>query len=138
MPEDKLATLRNGVTENIEIPTFSDNRSEAYYVRGVAQAKSGRNKDALENLNKAIELDPVFAPAHFSRGLVRSSEGLQKEALVDMDNAITLNEFYKEAFYVRGLIYQALSNTDKGCLDLSRAGELGYIQAYDVIKNLCN
>jgi hypothetical protein len=55
-----------------------------------------------------------------------------------LNNAIVLDPFYKEAFYVRGLIQQALGNTNAGCLDLSRAGELGYVEAYEVIKNKCN
>ena len=37
----------------------------------------------------------------------------------------------------RGIIKLALNDTT-GCLDLSKAGELGYAAAYNVIRDYCN
>jgi len=31
-----------------------------------------------------------------------------------------------------------LGQKDSGCLDLSKAGELGYFKAYETIKKYCN
>ena len=60
----------------------------------------GEYKSAIEDLNRAIELEPEFAEAYFNRGLTK----------IFMDDI------------------------DGGALDLSRAGELGIIGAYNVIK----
>jgi hypothetical protein len=35
-------------------------------------------------------------------------------------------------------IKNALGDNNGGCFDLSKAGELGYVNAYNVIKDYCN
>jgi hypothetical protein len=40
--------------------------------------------------------------------------------------------------YVRGLSKIILGQKDSGCLDLSKAGELGYDRAYEAIEKYCN
>ncbi len=42
------------------------------------------------------------------------------------------------AYYNRGLAKIQLGQIDGGCLDLSKAGELGADKAYDLIKKYCN
>ena len=42
------------------------------------------------------------------------------------------------AYYNRGLAKIQLGQKDSGCLDLSKAGELGYVEAYEAIKQYCN
>jgi len=42
------------------------------------------------------------------------------------------------AYYHRGLAKILLGQKDNGCLDLSKAGELGSAKAYEAIKNFCN
>ena len=39
-----------------------------------------------------------------------------------------------EAYYNRGIIQLFMKDTRKGCLDLSKAGELGITEAYEVLK----
>jgi hypothetical protein len=39
---------------------------------------------------------------------------------------------------VRGIIKHSLGDENGGCLDLSKAGELGYTPAYKVISEYCN
>ena len=56
------------------------------------------------------------------------------EALEDYTRAIELNPQFGEAYYNRGLIQIYLKDTHKGCLDMSKAGELGIQQAYKVFK----
>jgi hypothetical protein len=70
--------------------------------------------------------------------MVRSNLGLQKEALLDINNAIKINPKYSAAYYVSGLIKNAVGDNNGGCFDLSKAGELGYAPAYNVIKDYCN
>ena len=38
----------------------------------------------------------------------------------------------------RGLAKLGLGQKDSGCLDFSKAGELGYSEAYQSIKEYCN
>jgi hypothetical protein len=40
-----------------------------------------------------------------------------------------------EAYLNRGIAKIGLGQIDSGCLALSKAGELGYAEAYEVVKN---
>ena len=42
-----------------------------------------------------------------------------------------------DAYYNRGLVLIYLKDKEKGCIDLSRAGELGVEDAYSVINRYC-
>ena len=59
-------------------------------------------------------------------------------AIQDYNKAIELNPKYALAYNNRGMAKIALGQKDSGCLDLSKAGELGYMDAYDAIKEYCN
>ena len=132
-----LDELRNNVQERLKMSEITAQRSEVYYNRGLAKAKSGDAKAAIEDYNKAIALNPTYAEAYFTRGMVKSQMGDQRGAIQDCNNAITLNPKYSEAYYVRGIIRHSLGDTD-GCNDLSKAGELGFTAAYAAIRDYCN
>jgi hypothetical protein len=42
------------------------------------------------------------------------------------------------AYFNRGISYVLTNKLDLGCLDLSKAGELGLEEAYTEIKKSCN
>ena len=56
------------------------------------------------------------------------------EAADDYTKAIELNPSFAEAYYNRGLLQIYMKDTRKGCLDISKAGELGIKEAYKVLK----
>ena len=60
------------------------------------------------------------------------------EAADDYTKAIELNPHFAEAYYNRGLLQIYMKDTRKGCLDISKAGELGIKEAYQVLKNYSN
>ena len=90
--------------------------------------------DAIGDLNRAIELLPDFAYAYYNRANLYCLSGMLSEALEDYTHAIDLNPLFGEAYYNRGLIQIYLKDTHKGCLDMSKAGELGIKEAYKVLK----
>jgi len=49
-----------------------------------------------------------------------------------------INPNFTDAYHDRGIAKISLGQKDKGCLDLSKAGELGNAKAYKAIKALCN
>jgi tetratricopeptide (TPR) repeat protein len=74
----------------------------------------------------------------FSQGLEKFRLKDYRGAIADYTKAIELNPKYAEAYHNRGLSKINFGQKDNGCLDLSKAGELGLEQAYEAIKNLCN
>ena len=60
------------------------------------------------------------------------------EAYEDYTKASELNPSFGEAYFNRGLVQIYMKDTRKGYLDLSKAGELGVMGAYEVLKNYTN
>ena len=90
--------------------------------------------DAIADLTKAIELHSSFAYAYYNRANLLALSGKLPEAFDDYTKAIELNPNFAEAYYNRGLIQIYMKDTRKGCLDISKAGELGIEEAYEVLK----
>ncbi|MBK8482774.1 MAG: tetratricopeptide repeat protein [Saprospiraceae bacterium] len=58
-------------------------------------------------------------------------------AIADFTKAMELNPDFSAAYNNRGISKLALGQKDSGCLDLSQAWELGYLQAYNAIRDFC-
>ena len=58
-------------------------------------------------------------------------------AIDDFNKTIDINPNYGNAYYYRGLAKIDLNQTNNGCVDLSKAGELGISDAYVSIKKYC-
>ena len=97
-------------------------------------ARTYNYDEAISDLNKAIKLYPDFAVSYYNRANLLALSGQLPEAFEDYSKAISLNPYFAEAYYNRGLIQIFMKDTRKGCLDISKAGELGIEQAYDVLK----
>jgi len=91
--------------------------------------------EAIADLTKAIKLHSGFAYAYYNRANLLALSGKLPEAFEDYTKAIELNPHFAEAYYNRGLIQIYMKDTRKGCLDISKAGELGIEEAYEVLKN---
>lgn len=91
--------------------------------------------EAIADLNKVIKLFPDFAYSYYNRANLMALSGSLPEAYEDYTKAIALNPNFAEAFYNRGIIQIFMKDTRKGCLDLSKAGELGITEAYEILKN---
>ena len=113
--------------------------AEAYYNRGTAKAELKDYKGARQDYTKAIKLNPKDFEAYTNRGVAKFE--LKKDyrgAIQDYTKAIELNPKDAEAYYNRGLTKITSGQKDSGCLDLSKAGELGLAGAYEAIKKYCN
>ena len=59
-------------------------------------------------------------------------------ALSAFNKAIELKPDFGEAFYNRGYVYFKLGNRANGTADLSKAGELGIVPSYNLLKRMNN
>ncbi|MDR3327042.1 MAG: tetratricopeptide repeat protein [Prevotellaceae bacterium] len=90
----------------------------------------------LRDYDKAIELSPDFSYAWFNRANVLCFSKDYRSAIENYTNAIKIDRNFAEAFYNRGLTYIFTGETEKGIADLSKAGELGIYQVYNLLKKL--
>ena len=116
---------------------LNPNYEMAYINMGTAKINLGDHKGALQYLNKAIELNPNSAVAYYNKGVAKFQLGDYYGAKEDFDKAIILKPNDTLAYRNRGITKIALGQKESGCLDLSKAGELGDITAYDLIKKHC-
>ncbi|MDR1543522.1 MAG: tetratricopeptide repeat protein [Prevotellaceae bacterium] len=90
----------------------------------------------IRDYDKAIELAPDFSFAWFNRGNILCSSKDYKAAIANYSNALNIDRDFAEAYFNRALTFIYIGDTDKGIADLSKAGELGIYQAYNLLKKL--
>lgn len=92
--------------------------------------------DILADLNRAAEISPRTAEVWYNKAIVHIAENDYTSALAALNQAIDLKPEMGEAWYNRGYIYLKLGNERAGISDLSRAGQLGILPAYNLIKRI--
>lgn len=90
----------------------------------------------LSDLDKSINLNPRLIFAWFNKGCIYLDENDLTSALQCFTNAIEINKDFGEAYYNRGLIYLKIGNKQKAFADLSKAGELGILPSYNLLKRM--
>jgi tetratricopeptide (TPR) repeat protein len=90
----------------------------------------------LRDYETVIRLNPDFVYAYFNRGNIRFLQKDFRSAIADYDAAIQRNPDFAEAYFNRGLTRLSQGDTERGINDLSKAGELGIIEAYSIIKKM--
>lgn len=87
-------------------------QEEAYYEIAYINNDEGDYKEAIEAVNKSIELkDDTYK--YYIRALAYKNLGLYKEALKDYNYIIKENVDVDYAYNSKGLIYEVLEKTDK-------------------------
>lgn len=108
----------------------------------VASAEVKDKKRAYEHemitrdYDMVIRLNPGFVYAYFNRGNLRCVQRDFRAAIQDYDEAVKRDPDFAEAYFNRGLARLSLGDANQGIADLSKAGELGIINAYSIIKRM--
>ena len=90
----------------------------------------------IQNYNKVLELNPNFIYAYYNRAEVRSMQHDYRASVLDYNEAVRKESDFAEAYFNRGLNRLQLGEKDKGLEDLRKAGELGVVNAYNIIKRM--
>ena len=90
----------------------------------------------MADLDQVIKLSPKNVYAHYNKGNVYMLQGDFTSAISCYSTAIQLKPDLAEAYYNRGLMYLRMGNKALGVADLSKAGELGVLPSYNVIKRM--
>lgn len=105
---------------------------------GVAAAALSRKAldDIADDYRKVLELSPRTPVAWFNLGNVLFELEDFAGASDAYSKAIDLKPDFGEAFYNRGYIALRSGDRANGIVDLSKAGELGIVPAYNLIKRI--
>jgi tetratricopeptide (TPR) repeat protein len=105
---------------------------------GEIKVNSANYMGAIQDWNKAIELDPSNDTYYALRGGAKYILEDYRGVIQDLNKAIELNPSNEAYYRVRGIAKMIIGNKNEGCLDLSKAGELGSKEAYETIREFCN
>jgi Tfp pilus assembly protein PilF len=90
----------------------------AYGNLGLAYLELERYEEAMEALNKAVELQPMFCLGYFRMGLVYFRQDRYKDALETLEKAVTIEDPWKQcsrlqdAHMVLGQIHEELESPE--------------------------
>ena len=121
---------------NVQTLTMDDKGNTRARVREQISSRYDYS-DALADMQKAAELMGSIPYVQFDLGNIYCLSSRFVEAIEAYDRAIALYPALAEAYFNRGLVLIYLKDKEKGCIDLSRAGELGAGDAYSVISRYC-
>jgi tetratricopeptide (TPR) repeat protein len=96
----------------------------AYNNRGVTFASIKEYTKALDDYNKAIEINPKNAEAYNNKGVTLANLKEYKEALNNYNKAIAFRRNYQEAYYNRANAYISLEDPQTAILDYNVALKL--------------
>lgn len=128
------------LTEMTEFISSLDSKTQRMVI-GVDKAQEMNNANkkydydgAMDDINMAISIHPNIAYFYYNKAVIYCLMGDMPSAIDNYTKAIELYPNFAEAMYNRGMIQLYIKDTKKGFIDISRAGELGISEAYDVIK----
>ncbi|KAB1154390.1 tetratricopeptide repeat protein [Flavobacterium luteum] len=125
-------------TKAIQVWDGKDDLAIIYFSRGCSKKELKDEIGAIADFNKAIELDPNDFQAYGNRGHSKMILKDYKGAIADFDKLIEIHPEDGLAFYNRGQAKMALGQKDNACMDWRKAGELGYENVFEDIKEYCN
>lgn len=113
----------------------------AYLFRADSKFYIDENIGAIADYTKYLNhnpQDPENSETLVFRGIAKAKLEDYRGAITDFKKAIEINPSNGNAYYNRGLSKIRLGQKESGCMDLSKAGELGIEDAYVAIKAECN
>lgn len=130
---------RHGAMKDYNIALEKNSKfADAFYARGNVKMKLQDYYGAISDYSSAITIDENYIEAYFNRGKAKQFLLAYEDAINDCTKIIQINPINIDAYYMRGILRINFGDVKNGCLDLSKAGELGDHKAYEAIKEKCN
>jgi tetratricopeptide (TPR) repeat protein len=83
--------------------------------------KTGREKEALSDLDEAIALGSVDSEAYYAKGIVHLKFNTFQDALVAFDGAVKIDPWFVSALRMRARVHRELDQTDLAVADMTQA-----------------
>jgi len=129
---DFIASMESSV----QVLTMDDAHNAKARVKDVTNQQYDYS-EAIEDMEEALKAAPGIPYIYFNLGNLYCLSADHLRSIDNYSKAISIYPYMGDAFYNRGLVLIYLKDKEKGCIDLSRAGELGVAEAYAVIKKYC-
>ncbi len=130
----KSIKAENGADEVAQTSAKKSSDFSSYQTAGALYRS--RLGEVLADIDRVISLSPRMAIAYYNRGCVLAEMGDVDGAIRAFTRAIELEPNLGVAFYNRGYQYLQAGDSRNGTADLSRAGELGIVPSYNLLKRM--
>lgn len=108
-----------------------------YYYREQAALKARQYQRALDDIAKAIELNPTDLTYQAEQAVVNLRVGRYEEAIQILNSILKADPKYAEAYRLLGLCQVQLKKMDEACGNFKKAKELGDPNVDDLITKYC-
>lgn len=108
-----------------------------YYYREQAALKARQYQRALDDIAKAVELNPTDLTYQAENAVVNLRVGRYEEAIEILNGILKNDPKYGEAYRLLGLCQVQLKKTDEACGNFKKAKELGDPNVDELIKKYC-
>lgn len=108
-----------------------------YYYREQAALKGRQYQRALDDIAKAVELNPTDLTYQAEQAVVNLRVGRYDEAIQILNTLLKADPKYAEAYRLLGLCQIQLKKTDEACGNFNKAKELGDQNVDDLITKYC-
>lgn len=106
------------------------------YQRATGEQEATKTIDfeiMLRDYDQVLRLQPDFVFALYNKANILCAQHEWQTAINYYTQAIAIDHNFAESYFNRGLTYVYIGENEKGLTDLSKAGELGIYQAYNLI-----
>lgn len=121
-------------------------RSCAYYARATSPRSDSDHESlsttdidlhmAMADLDALLKINPRMVYAWFNKGLIYYRLTDYTSAMQCFSEALKIDPDFGEAYYNRGLAGLQQGNRQQAFADLSKAGELGVLPSYNLLKRM--
>ncbi|WP_321479900.1 tetratricopeptide repeat protein [uncultured Bacteroides sp.] len=108
-----------------------------YYYREQAALKAKQFQRALNDITKAVELNPKDLTYRAELSVVNLRVGRFEEAIKVLDEALAIDPKYAEAYRLKGICELQLKKNKEACANFAKAKELGDTAVDKLIAKHC-
>jgi tetratricopeptide (TPR) repeat protein len=132
-----LKRLKDALADCNELLKLNTANAEGYYLRALCKTSLNSHLAAEKDYSDAIILKPEEEHFYAARGQNYFLMGDYDNAINDYTLAIQKNDTEGKYYYKRGITLYIISSKEMGCRDIVKSAELGYAEAFEILKFYC-
>lgn len=132
-----LKNYESAISDFAECVKLQMKEQNIFYYRALANYAVRDFDHAIQDFLQFIKSESNFAEAYFNLALCYKQKKDYPKALKYFTDTIAKNPLQGTAYFERAMIKNSLKDKEGCCNDLKKAMELGHLEAYHYIKELC-
>jgi len=110
----------------------------AFYNRANEKMIMNDIKGAIEDYNYSLQIDSLNTATLFMLAEANTKIGNISSSLSQYNSIIKIDSLAAKAYYLLGVVNVTNQDYSLACSDFKKAGDLGYFEAYEMIKKYCD